>query len=98
MCAENKENTNKKYNNLLQTTALCKTSMYSTFFIPHVLQGVEKISKIKKKAFMLRVLVIVQPFLAVCMHARWLVKKLREVDILQNMRAHYSCLIIVNVS
>lgn len=97
MCAENKENANKKHNNLLQTTALWKTSMYSTFFVPHVLQGVEKVSKIKK-AFMLRVLVIVQPFLAVCMHARWSVKKLRVVDILQNMHAHYSCLIIVNVS
>lgn len=67
MCAENKENANKKHNNLLQTTALCKTSMYSTFFVPHVLQGVEKVSKIKKSIHVTRARY--RPTLSRCLHA-----------------------------
>jgi len=53
----------------------CAQPRYIVHSSFHVLQGVEKVSKIKKKAFMLRVLVIVQPFLAVYMHGRWSVKK-----------------------
>jgi len=69
MCAENKENANKKHNNLLQTTALCKTSMYSTFFVPCVLQGVEKVSKIKKKRSCYACSLSSNPFsLSACMH------------------------------
>jgi len=73
MCAENKENANKKYNNLLQTTALCTTSIYSTFFVPCVAGGGKSFKNKKKSIHVTRARY--RPTLSRCLHAWTMVSK-----------------------